>query len=144
MYGLCTVLLILSCMLGVILSICYYSVCMDSAQYHLSCSICRVEFSVSVLIMYVWTLHSTTYLVLYAGCNSRICYYSVCMDSAQYHLSCCICWVDSQYLFLLCMYGLCTVLLLLSCVPGIILGICSYSVCMDSAQSHFPCPVCWV
>ncbi|CAI9606139.1 unnamed protein product [Staurois parvus] len=119
MYGLCTVLLILSCMLGVILSICYYSVCMDSAQYHLSCSICRVEFSVSVLIMYVWTLHSTTYLVLYAGYNSR-------------------------YLFLFCMYGFCTVPLPLSCMLGVILSICSYSVCMDSAQSHLSCPVCWV
>ncbi|CAI9587847.1 unnamed protein product, partial [Staurois parvus] len=71
---------------------------------------CRVSFSVSVLILYVWTLHSPTSPVLDAGCNS-------------------------QYLPLFCMYGLCTVPLLLSCMPGVILGICPYSVCMDSAQS---------
>ncbi|CAI9567293.1 unnamed protein product, partial [Staurois parvus] len=88
MYGLCTVPLLLSWMLGVILGICPYSVCMDSAQSHF-CPGCRVSFSVSVLIMYEWTLHSPISPVLYAGCHSR-------------------------YLFLFCMYGLCTVPLLLS------------------------------
>ncbi|CAI9554760.1 unnamed protein product, partial [Staurois parvus] len=47
-----------------------------------------------------------------------------------------------RYLSLFCMYGLCTVPLLLSWMPGVILGICPYSVCMDSAQSHFSCPGC--
>ncbi|CAI9597229.1 unnamed protein product, partial [Staurois parvus] len=100
---------------GVILGICPYSVCMDSAQSRFSCPGCRVSFSVYVLILYVWTLHSPTSPVLDAGYNS-------------------------QYLFLFCMYGLCTVPLLLSWMPGVILGICPYSVCMDSAQSHFSCP----
>ncbi|CAI9567012.1 unnamed protein product, partial [Staurois parvus] len=64
-------------------------------------------------------LHSPTSPALYAGCNSR-------------------------YLSLFCMYGSCTVPLLLSCIPGVILGICPYSVCMDPAQSYLSCPVCRV
>ncbi|CAI9618018.1 unnamed protein product, partial [Staurois parvus] len=119
MYGLCTVPLLLSRMPGVILGISSYSVCMDSAQSHFSCPGCRVSFSVSVPVLYVWTLHSPTSPVLDAGCHSR-------------------------YLSLFCMYGLCTVPLLLSRMPGVILGICPYSVCMDSAQSHFSCPGCRV
>ncbi|CAI9573187.1 unnamed protein product, partial [Staurois parvus] len=87
--GLCTVPLLLSQMPGVILGISPYSVCMDSAQSHFSCPGCRVSFSVSVLILYVWTLHSPTSPVPDAGCHSR-------------------------YLSPFCMYGLCTVPLLLS------------------------------
>ncbi|CAI9619975.1 unnamed protein product, partial [Staurois parvus] len=47
---------------------------------------------------------------------------------------------NSRYLLLFCMYGLCTVPLLLSRMLGVILGIGPYSVSMDSAQSHFSCP----
>ncbi|CAI9587846.1 unnamed protein product [Staurois parvus] len=158
MYGLRTVPLLLSWMPGVILSICPYSVCMASAQSHSSCPGCRVSFSVSVLILYVWTLHSPTSPVLDAGCNSQylplFCMYGLC--TVPLLLSCMpgvildvlYVWTlhsptspvldagfNSRYLSLLCMYGLCTVPLLLSCIPGVILGICPYSVCMDSAQS---------
>ncbi|CAI9601227.1 unnamed protein product, partial [Staurois parvus] len=53
--------LLLSRMSGVILGICPHSVCMDSAHSpHFSCPGCRVSFSVSVPILYVWTLHSPT------------------------------------------------------------------------------------
>ncbi|CAI9532717.1 unnamed protein product, partial [Staurois parvus] len=70
---------------------------------HFSYPGCRVSFSVSVPILYIWTLHSSTSSVLDDGCHS-------------------------QYLFLFCMYGLCTVPLLLSWMTGVILSICSYSV----------------
>ncbi|CAI9550571.1 unnamed protein product [Staurois parvus] len=69
--------------------------------------------------VYIQILHSTTSFDLYARCNSR-------------------------YLFLFIMYGLSTVPLLLSCMPGVILSICFYSLCMDSPQYHFLGPVCWV
>ncbi|CAI9586465.1 unnamed protein product, partial [Staurois parvus] len=108
MYGLCTVPLLLSWMPGGILGICPYSVCMDCAQSHFTCPGCRVEFSVSVLILYVWTLHSPT-SVLDAGWNYR--------------------YLQSPY-----------TVPLLSWMLGVIPGICPYSVCMDSAQSHFSCP----
>lgn len=61
-------------------------------------------------------LHSTTSLVPNAGYNS-------------------------QYLFLFCMFGHCTVPLLLSPMLDIILSIFSFSICMDSAQCHFSCPL---
>ncbi|CAI9599190.1 unnamed protein product, partial [Staurois parvus] len=73
-----------------------------------------------------------------------ICPHSVCMDSEQSHFSCPDAGCHSRYLLLFCMYGLCTVPLLLSWMPGVILSICPYSVCMDSAQSHFSCPGCRV
>ncbi|CAI9591638.1 unnamed protein product, partial [Staurois parvus] len=119
MYGLCTVPLLLSWMPGVILGICPYSVCMDSAQSHFSCPGCRVSFSVSVPVLYVWTLHSPTSPVLDAGCHSR-------------------------YLSIFCMYGLCTVPTSPVLDAGCHSRYLSRSVCMDSAQSHFSCPGCRV
>ncbi|CAI9572118.1 unnamed protein product, partial [Staurois parvus] len=104
-----TIHIILDFNVGAILGICPYSLCMDSAQSHFFCPGCQVSFSVSVPILYVWTLHSPTSPVPDAGCHSR-------------------------YLSLFCMYGLCTVPFLLSWMPGFILGICPYSVCVDSAQ----------
>lgn len=52
-----------------------------------------------------------------------------------YHLAFTI--IKFQYLLLLCMYGLCKALLLLSCMLVVILSICSYSGCMDSAKECF-------
>ncbi|CAI9564116.1 unnamed protein product [Staurois parvus] len=129
---------------GVILGICH-SVCMDSAQSHFSCPGCRVSFLVSPLILYVWTLQSPTSPVPDAGCNSQdlslFCMYRT-LHSPIYSVLDAGC--HSRYLSLFCLYGLCTVPLLLSWMPGVILGICSYSVCMDSAQSHVSCPGCRV
>ncbi|CAI9590337.1 unnamed protein product [Staurois parvus] len=134
-----------SCMLGVILGMSSYSVCMDSAQYLFSCPVCRVSISVSVLILYVWTLHSPISPVLYARCHSRylslFCMYGLCTVPLLQSL---YAGCHSRYVLLFCMYGLCTVPLLQSCMPGVILSTCPYSVCMDSAQYHFSCPVCQV
>ncbi|CAI9596064.1 unnamed protein product [Staurois parvus] len=78
MHRLCIVPLLLSRMPGVILSICPYSVCIDSAQSHFSCPGCR-------------TLHSPTSLSCMLGVILGICPHSVCMDSAQSHFSCPVC-----------------------------------------------------
>lgn len=52
-------------------------------------------------IMYLWMLHSSTFFVHYAGCNSQYFFYSVYMDaitlhSSTYLVNCAGC--NSQYL----------------------------------------------